>query len=375
MHAPPFCPNSICENHIDPISGFWFKRFGFHATKSFGLIPRFKCHSCGKTFSTRTFSLDYYIKKAISYPQLASLLRESMSLRGMGRTIGASCGSIQNRIDRLARQAIALHESFRPRLAPSEDICIDGHVSFDVSQYFPSETTISLSRDSRCFLDFSHATRKRSGVMTPRQKERAGELYAKVAFERDAIARSFNDLLGTIERERSPTRRHPLVIVTDEKKEYARMIYRSRLWKEQNEDGRVAHVRISSTLPRTFENPLFASNYIEREIRKDQANHHRESTCFNRNVANGMSRLGLYLICHTYVKKFDIKAPVSDTRSHAELGGIGRSELTTALKEMFTKRSFLSRLSLASTLKKIWMKDFMTPLQAKRPALPAFALA
>ncbi len=46
-----------------------------------------------------------------------------------------------------------------------------------------------------------------------------------------------------------------------------------------------------STWKRTYANPLFASNYLGREIRKDQANHRREPTCYSRNPANSMSRL------------------------------------------------------------------------------------
>jgi len=69
------------------------------------------------------------------------------------------------------------------------------------------------------------------------------------------------------------------------------------------------HLRISSHLPRTIHNPLFSSNYTDRELRKDLANHHRESVCFNRNVANGMLRLWAYLMWHNYLKPYRIRWP------------------------------------------------------------------
>lgn len=147
------------------------------------------------------------------------------------------------------------------------------------------------------------------------------------------------------------------------------------IWQRQDEEHRVAHLRVNSKLPRTYCNPLMASNYIDREIRKDQANHHRETTCHNRNVANGMNRLILYLISHNYLKKFDIKARIADMRSHAEAAGIDRAEVKKAVSMMFTKRFFLSRVSLIHNLEKIWLKDFYTPLQDKRIVLPAYALA
>lgn len=375
MDIPPFCPNSRCINHLTPIAKVWQRKTGFHSTVNFGRIQRYRCLSCGKTFSERTFSIDFYSKRAFDYRDLASRHNEGMSQRGISRAMGSSCGSVQLRIDKLARQAVAMHEALRPDAAHFEDICIDGLVSFDVSQYFPSEITIAISRETHFFIDISHATRRRSGTMTSQQKARSAMLYSRFTFERNAISRTFQDVLGTFETERAPQRTTPLVIITDEKKEYSRTIHRWNAWKTQDEDRRVAHVRINSKLARTRRNPLFSSNYLDREIRKDQANHHRESTCFNRNVANGMSRLALYLVCHNYLKKFNIKARISDDRSHAEVAGVKRNDIDKAVLRMFTKRAFLSRTSLAPTLRKIWEKEFNTPLQEKRNRLPAYAFA
>jgi hypothetical protein len=47
-------------------------------------------------------------------------------------------GTIVNRIDRIARQAISLHATLRPRIAEGEPVSFDGLVSFDESQYFPT---------------------------------------------------------------------------------------------------------------------------------------------------------------------------------------------------------------------------------------------
>ena len=352
----------------------WFTRAGHHDTKAFGAVPRFKCSSCGTTFSTQTFALDYYAKKVVEYRDLLDRHAGSMSLRGIGRAIGVGRGTVQNRIERLARQALALHAQLRPLARGNEDVCADGFVSFDVSQFFPNEITISLTADSRFVLDLSHATRKRSGSMTASQKVRAGELYSRVRFERGAVERTFRDVLGSLADERPPTPHRPLVLITDEKKEYPRGLHRSTLWKDQDEEHRVAHIQVSSKLPRTFHNPLFASNYLDREIRKDQANHHRESTCFSRNVANGMSRLALYLVHHNYRKKYLIKARVDDRRVHGEVAGIDCELIEASLEAMFRERVFLSRMSLPGTLERIWRKDFTTPLADAPEYVPAFAL-
>jgi hypothetical protein len=370
----PFCPNPLCELHLHAPNSTWFSPAGHHDTRAFGSVPRFRCLICGHSFSTQTFSLDYYAKKVVDYPDLLTRHSGSMSLRGIGRAIGSNCTTVQNRIDRLARQALALHAQLRPLARRREDICIDGFISFDVSQFFPSEITISITAGSRFVLDLSHATRRRSGSMTAAQKARVVELYPRVAVERGAVERTFRDVLSSITTERSAGPGEPLVLITDEKKEYVQALRRSAVWKQQDEEHRVGHIRVSSKLPRTFTNPLFASNYIDREIRKDQANHHRESTCFNRSVANGMSRLALYIVGHNYQKRYLIKAPVADKRVHAEAAGIDRRLIDQSLTAMFGMRTFLTRTRLPATLERIWRKEFSTPLRPSVSYIPKFAL-
>jgi len=374
LYSFPFCPNPRCKLHLHAPETPWFTRAGHHDTKAFGPVPRFRCSACGKTFSTQTFALDYYAKKVVDYSDLLDRHAGSMSLRGIGRAINVGRATVQNRIDRLARQALALHAQLRPLAAEHEDVCVDGLVSFDVSQFFPNEITLSLTTGSRFVLDLSHTTRRRSGSMTPSQKARAAQLYPRVEFERGAVERTFQDILASLADERPPTLHRPLVLITDEKKEYQWALHKSALWKDQDEEHRVAHVQVSSKLPRTFSNPLFPSNYLDREIRKDQANHHRESTCFSRNVANGMMRLALYLVHHNYRKKYLIKAAIDDRRVHGEVAGIDRGLIDASLEVMFRARFFLSRTRLPATLERIWKKAFKTPLVDVPEYLPAFAL-
>lgn len=374
MFIPPFCPNPRCKHHREPRHLDWWRCRGFHPTLAFGPVPRFQCRSCGKTFSTQTFRLDYYAKKVVDYRALALLHMNSLSLRGASRCRRLSTGTVQNRLDRLARQALALHAELSPLAAPDEPVCIDGFVSFDVSQYFPSEISIAVTSATQFFLDLSHATHRRSGTMTEAQKKRSEELYAGFTFEQGGVRRTFREMLDSLARERPPRPGRPLVIVTDEKPDYVEILRGHPLSLNQDEEHQVRHIRVSSEAPRTYWNPLFASNYLDREIRKDQANHRRETTCFSRNVANGMSRLALYLISHNCLKKFRIKAKVEDERVHAEAAGLEGKALRARVGEMFRMRSFLSRTRLPPTLKRIWRKDFVTPLLERQARLPAYAL-
>lgn len=363
MDSFPFCPNPHCIWHSLSPPSQWLRRKGFYFTKAFGRVKRFQCKACGTTFSSQTYSLCYYLKKRLCLTDIAQRLSAGESLRAMGRNLGVAPKTIQNRLERLSRQAMAFHAEALRHYRGRDELCIDGMVSFDISQYFVSEIPIAITAHSQFILDFSHASRKRSGTMTESQKQKAARLYQEVLLERGAVSRSFKDMVCSALRTQPPSRFHPLILITDEKPEYQRVLHRWKEYRAQTEDTRIIHHTVWSKLPRTVNNPLFASNYIERELRKDMAAHHRETVCFNRNVANGMLRLGLYFMQHNYSKPFRIGAEQDKAAgTHAEAAGIG-SEIVARYVEYLTGgiRWFLSNSSLSETMKKTWMKNWKTP--------------
>jgi len=172
MHPFSFCPNPTCPHHQVAPEGSWYVALGFYYTKCFGDVPRYRCKTCGRTFSSQTFSLDYFAKKRLDYRQIERLVSSSMSQRALSRHFKVSLGTINNRIQRLSHQSLATHTLLRPQAAPREPVCIDGFVSFDRSQYFPNNITISLTAHSQFILSLTHATLRRSGRCTDAQKHR-----------------------------------------------------------------------------------------------------------------------------------------------------------------------------------------------------------
>jgi lambda repressor-like predicted transcriptional regulator len=377
MQSFPFCPNSHCVWHSNAPDFAWAKPKGFYTTKAFGRVQRYQCAACHRTFSSQTFSLAYYVKRPVALPDIVARLVSGESLRAMSRNLAVSLNLLSNRIDRLTRQAIALHSICLASRAGYDDICIDGFVSFDTSQYFPSEIPIAITAHSQFILDFSHASRRRSGTMTPAQKAKARELYRRIPLERGALARSFRETLVRALQLQPPAPYRPFVLITDEKPDYQRVLQRLAAFRMQTEHTRLVHWTISSKLPRTLSNPLFSSNYIDRELRKDLAHHHRETVCFNRNVANGMMRLSLYLLGHNYLKPFRIRAHKGmHPRTHAEAAGIP-VHLVQHFVQALTGgiRAFLSRCTLSETMRRTWEKRWKTPGKTKAEYIPKYALA
>lgn len=369
-----FCPNPACRLHSAGKESRWYSPRGSYRTKTFGSVQRYQCNYCGRWFSQQSYSIDYYAKRRVNYCELLSRHVASSSGRAISRAMGISPDSVQNRLDRLARQALGVHATLLPLIETDEARCVDGFVSFDVSQYFPSEVTISITAASRFVLDLSQTNRRRSGTMTLRQTKRARQLYTKCSFEHGGVSRTFRELLDSLGIARPRAAFVPLVITTDEKPEYARVLDHHALFRTQDERHRVIHQTINSHLPRTYANPLFASNYLDREIRKDLANHHRETACFSRNVANGLCRLSVYLFYHNYFKRFCINAPCFDKTLHGEAAGIPRAMIDKELVSFFFARRFLSRVALLPTLERIWAKKSPTPLKKNLDYVPGYAL-
>ena len=377
MQIFPFCPNPHCVWHLKAPAHPWARPKGFYTTKAFGRIRRYQCPACHTTFSSQTFSLAYYVKRPLPLADILARLSSGESLRAMSRNLSVSLSLLSNRIERLARQALALHATCLAGRIGYDDICIDGIVSFDTSQYFPSEIPIALTAHSQFILDFSHASRKRSGSMTPSQKAKAGMLYRRTCLERGALSRSFRETLLQALTLQPPTLHHPFVLITDEKPDYQRILYALPAFRHQTETHRIVHWTVNSKLPRTLSNPLFASNYIDRELRKDLAHHHRQTVCFNRNVAQGMLRLSLYLCAHNYCKPFRIGVrKVQQPQSHAEAAGVPASMVSYFVENLTDGiRAFFSRSKLSVMMQRTWEKRWPTPGKTTPEYVPKYARA
>ena len=307
MRRPPFCPHQGCSCHVDPDSSEaaglrrrrWFKRNGSYPTKVRGSIPRYKCLACGRGFSAQTFSLDYYTKRIIDYDTVRSELCSNSSVRATARSLGCSCDSVTNRTSRLARQCISASSRMLSAMVLAEDLVGDGFESFAVSQYFPNNIHILVGSHSQLVYFCDYVTLRRSGRMTELQKRTRQALEA----------------------------------------------------------GRLVHTRTDSRAARDHRNPLFPVNYIDREFRKDLAEHVRETVRFARNVNHSMERLMVYLLDHNVRKRYRINDPVSLSRTHAGEAGILREHVARATVNLTTARRFLSFEELEPAALRVWRRE------------------
>ena len=368
MPRPPFCPNPHCTHHHhenDPGTR-WFVMDGRFLSSREGVTQRYRCKACGKRFSAATFSTDYYAKRRISFPRLRRMLVSGASIRAASRQLFCSPSAVTRRLIILARQSLACHSALGEHHSAAEALVADGFQSFWVSQYHPNNFNLLCGSESQYVYAMTSVSLKRSGRMTDSQRRRRECIERSDPSDPGELERSFTQL-GTeavrLWHRRASHESSATVpsgtLVTDEHQTYPRAILPLRA------ETQISHLQISSRRARTRENPLFAVNYMDREIRKDLAEHHRETVCFARNAANSIARMWVYLVWHNTGKPYRI-SPQSEL-THAEVTGVEASEVRRHRRRICRRRAFLTRCTgLSEWQRRDWLQLHWTPEHRNR---------
>ena len=367
MFIPPHCPNRQCTNRHHSPDDRWYQKTGQYHTQTFGSVPRFKCKCCSIGFSRQTFSIDYFAKRTLDYRYISNQINAGAGIRSIARDLQVKPKAVTNRINRLGRNATLLNQQIAQDLGVPEDMVIDGLENFCISQFFPDNLTITVGKDSQFVYECDYATLRRKGRMTPEQKQKRTELEES-RFKADpaAIKKSFVRLLESIDQ-RMGEREIPLILYTDEKKDYERALLSTAYLREIFYSGRWRHHQTNSKEPRTIWNPLFAVNYMDREVRKDAASHTRETVQFPRNVSNLMLRLNLYFFDHNVRKPYRINDPAKRRMRHAQEAGMKREQVDALARDLFGRRVFMKEgQELSPSASRTLNRQWVTPLK-KRP--------
>ena len=103
------CPNENCSNHTNPIKD-WYVKIGYYKPKTTNQkTPRYKCKSCGKSFSTHTNKSTANQKKPEINVMIFKLLVSGVSLRRSSQILGVQYNTIIKHFNYLAKQCRELH--------------------------------------------------------------------------------------------------------------------------------------------------------------------------------------------------------------------------------------------------------------------------
>nr|MDA3850032.1 hypothetical protein [Spirochaetaceae bacterium] len=341
-----------------------FRKKGFESNLLMGKIQRFQCKKCWYTFNANVFHINYYARKPFNYKKLVNAMISASGIRDMARQFRCSPKTIQNRIDRLAQKAICLTAPILGQIDLQEDLAADGLESFILSQFFPTNINILVGQKSQFIYFFNSFYFHRKGRMTEKQKEKAEELYKVAYFEEKAPSKSFKELLDYIAEMMDRSAMEECILDTDEN-----TIYHHQFQKHPGLKG-VTHRKTNSKEERNTSNKLFPCNYIDRQIRKDQAEHVRETLQHGRNMNNAMNRFSVYSFWHNFKKPFRINRKKSVYLRHGETAGLDL-ELVKQIGEQLTDETRILPFSIEGYFtdfqRKLLRRELSNPLN--RPAV------
>ncbi len=363
--TPPFCPNPNCSNHKHA-QDQWFYCDGYHYSKCRGDIPRFKCKICKKTCSSQTFSIHYWTHSTMDMEQLDKRMQSCAGQRQLAREYGVTHNVIANRQNRLARNYLTCFDAVFNEASIEEDCCFDGFESYIVNQYHPSHFNILIGKYSQMPYGFTMGMIRRKGKMTPKQKERREQIDAVWKQPRGHYGKEITRLFKDFEHHVPiQDQQKPWTLVTDMARSYPAAIKRVPLLKRALEQGRMVHIRVSSKKPRTVNNELFSSNYIDRELRKNQAEHVRETVRHGREVHMSLNRMVIGLGYHAFKKPYRIgnKVDTSAEPTHADVAGVMKSvKQGNCFKTLYSGRHVKSHLKgTMEWIGRIWGREYENP--------------
>lgn len=343
----------------------WYLFRGFYTTKSSGKVQRMKCRACGRSFSARIFTLDYYAKRIdIDLKDLLFHYANGFNQRALSNHFHCATRTIAQKLQILSRQSMAAILEANSHLHIHEDLAIDGMQNFTGSQYQPNNYNIIVGQYSQYLSMVTQVIFRRGGTMTPAQKHMREKYDLIGHWTRKDFADSIKDLVDYLYKiiiNRADEGRLT-VCNSDKKPMYIRIINNHKGFKDLTEKKLFLQVLTSSRCYRNVQNPLFPVNYIDNRLRNDLADWQRETTSFPRESNRNFQRFICYAAYHDFFKPHRAHG---DPRSHAEAAGLTQSLVEQIISNYFSQRKFHSKLSLPRQWDYCWFCNFVTPLMVR----------
>lgn len=290
---PPACPYRSCSFHRrdPPLPFFW--RAGHYRTHRPDRsprppIPRFRCRSCYRYFSSRTFSVDFRFRHPELTPWALEQLVSSVSLRQASRLGRLSRAALERRLvryglhcRRLLRWASRTH--LRRRLPGP--FFLDEAESFEGSRLrAPLTVPMAIEGESRYTVAFA------VGTLRPRIPRKDPRWRPSARLDRSRV------VVGRCLAEIAAVAVPGAEVLTDQKPGY-------RAWlRSADPKARLRHEPCSGKLPRGKENPLFPINHLLAMARDGLSRLRRRTWCASKRRARLWLHLSLYVAWKNFVR-------------------------------------------------------------------------
>ena len=349
--APPFCPNPKCPHHNLSGLPFPYKRIGyFWRHQPPFRIQRFACRTCGRTFSTQTFSQTYWQKRPDLDPLIFMKTAGCMSNRQIARDLQVAPSTIDRHIARLGRHCMLFHLLQLEGRHDFDRSVVDGFESFEYSQYQPFHHNLAADPTSHFFIYFNDSPLRRKGRMTDSQKKRREELEETLGRpDPKAIEKDMKELLEFVHKGKSRA-----TVFSDDHPAYKRSIKGLPL--------EIIHLVTPGKEHRDQHNRLYAVNLLDLLIRHSSANHKRETIAYSKRRQGSAERLVIFLVWRNYMKGISEKQRGSPTPAMLR----GMVDRALQIPEILSLRIFRTLMELPDRWAQYYDRAVETPALGKQ---------
>jgi hypothetical protein len=342
--SPPYCPNPKCKHHHGG-TAFWHKG-GTKKIKRFPyLSQRFRCKDCSKSFSYSFFFLEYRAQIWGLNEKIFFDHRRGASTCETARSIKASECMVRGRKKKMSRWGLLKHAKFSENLRVEEPIVYDGLENFSYSQYDPNNINQAMGKESFFVYDFNFCPINRKGTMRPGQKmkkEKIEKVFGK--YPTDGIRTSTRRVF-----ERLFKKTKNLTLYTDEHFQYKRVV------DIDLKGEKITHLKTSSKISRNYQNPLFAVNYLDLQIRQENSAFRRETIAFSKHSIAMQESYFLTVLYRNYMRPKFIKKSKTDPRSRESPAmRVGVTDKILTFQELFSYRVLPTHVELNEDWKNLY---------------------
>ena len=170
---PPHCPHKNCKHHKQLSVPWSYRKITpFFRTTDNRYVQRFKCLSCGGTFSTQTFSTTYWQKRPDLDEMILLQSANGMANSQIARIVSCAPSTVDRKLDRMGRHSLLFLLIMLQAGRLPEEIVYDGLETFEFSQYNPWHLNLAVEKSTDYILGFNESELRRKGTMTDQQKKK-----------------------------------------------------------------------------------------------------------------------------------------------------------------------------------------------------------
>lgn len=350
--VPRHCPWERCPSHRGP-APFRFVRHGvFIRGRDGRVVPRFRCRSCGRTFSQQSFAFSYYLKRAELAEPVACGLLAGSAHRQLARSLGCAPSTVTRLAARLGRHGLLLLARGLDHLGGiTEPIVYDDFESFCVSQDLPCGFGTPVGQLSWFVYGLDHAPHRRTG-----RRRRAGKQprHPPPDPARGAYARAFRRTLDLLLARQPATA--TLNLVTDDHPGYRAAL------RSHPERPRVRHrvypnpSRRPSAEARRRDREMFPVDLLHSLMRHSLAHHRRETIAFGRRLNALLERGFLMAVWRNWIKHRSERRPTAETPAMR----LGLADRPWSWTRLLARRLFPWRLELPAPWMTVYRRRLIT---------------